>query len=146
MALFNMPRCCAGLAILFLMIAVSGCGGGPEIVPARGKVLYQGQPVPNGVVMFQPVSGQPARGDIQPDGTFVLGTNSERDGATVGPNQVRVVSRGAAESAPTDASQGEVGAGKPLVPEKFGSYGTSGLTIEVTRDRTEPYEIVLEDE
>ena len=49
---------------------LAGCGPGeephPETVPVQGKVTYQGQPVPKGTVTFQPASGQPAVGEIQP--------------------------------------------------------------------------------
>src|SRR5262249_7863155 len=54
-----------------------GCGPAeshPETVPVQGKVTYKGQPVPRGTITFQPDAGQPATGEIQPDGSYRLGT------------------------------------------------------------------------
>ena len=74
-----------------LMLAVfAGCNGGPKMTPVTGKVMYNGNPLEFGVVMFQPSSGQPARGDIQPDGTFTLSTYRLNDGVVLGKHKVRI--------------------------------------------------------
>ena len=42
---------------LLLIVSLAGCGGGPKIVPAKGKVLLDGEPLKFGGVMLQPESG-----------------------------------------------------------------------------------------
>src|SRR5436190_15065410 len=54
---------------LFTLVILAGCNHGPKMTPVTGKVIYNGRPLEFGVVMFQPPSGQPAQGKIQPDGT-----------------------------------------------------------------------------
>src|SRR5262249_47233374 len=125
-------------------VSLAGCGGGPQITPVSGKVVYKNQPLTSGLVMFQPASGQPARGEIQPDGTFVMETFGNGDGATIGVNQVRVVARKAPKN--TDPTRGEVGVGELTLPEKLASYGTSGIEITVEAGKTEPYVITLPEE
>ena len=72
------------LALSALLIGSSpGCGGKsqfPETLPVSGKVTYKGQPVTKGTVTFQSDTGQPATGEIQPDGTYRLSTFAEKDG------------------------------------------------------------------
>lgn len=72
-----------------------GCGGGSEqltVAPVSGKVLCNGEPVTEGLVLFSPVNsaevknkpGKAGSGDIQPDGTFVITTYASGDGAVIG--------------------------------------------------------------
>src|SRR6476620_3166559 len=75
---------------LLLLLLLAGCNRGPKMVPVTGKVIYNGKPLEFGVVMFQPPSGQPAQGKIQPDGTFTLSTYRLNDGAVVGKHKIRV--------------------------------------------------------
>ncbi len=80
------------------MVAVwSGCGGvsNQQLAPVKGKVVYDGQGVKGGTVTFRPVGGgkpgmpgKAASGEVQQDGTFVLGTFKTGDGATVGKCEV----------------------------------------------------------
>ena len=133
------------LSLLFVTLATTGCSRGPEIVPVSGKVLYNGEPLKFGGVMFQPPAGQPARGTIQPDGTFVLTTDDSGDGATVGTNRVRVTCYQAQDpSAP--ASEGEAALGKLLIPKKYSDIDTSGIEIEIPRGGRDDVVIELKDE
>jgi len=100
--------CFVVLALGFLMTA-SGCpkgGAAYKTAPVKGKVIYNGQPVTSGGIHFQPIAvegaaatnpGQPANGQVQSDGTFVLSTYKEGDGAVVGKHKVSYIpaSRGA---------------------------------------------------
>ncbi|QDV71939.1 hypothetical protein [Botrimarina mediterranea] len=121
-------------------VVMSGCGSTQELAPVRGKVTYKGKPLTTGVVMFQPLSGPPARGRIQPDGTFELEMLGEGAGAPLGTNRVRVSSR-----EPSADTATETALGKLLIPKRYTDFATSGLTVEVAADRTEPYLIELED-
>jgi hypothetical protein len=129
----------AGLWIVALGV-VAGCNDGPELAQVSGTVFYNGKPVESGVVMFQPPTGEMARGKIGPDGRYVLETLGQSEGVLPGTCKVRVSVR----ATPPDAN-GEVGLGKLLIPEKYTDFGRSGLTFEVTPDRTEPYDIQLTD-
>src|SRR5688500_17796317 len=70
-------------SILALTAFASGCGKSPyDLAPVHGKVTLNGEPLTNAKVMFAPIaksesrkSGKPAFGVLQPDGTFVLGTD-----------------------------------------------------------------------
>ena len=83
-------------AIFALLVAtVTGCGsGGAAIGKVNGKVVANGQPVTGGSLTFAPIgSGNespapPANGQVKEDGTFVLSTNAQGDGAAVGKHQV----------------------------------------------------------
>src|SRR5438045_7936151 len=75
---------------LCMLVVLAGCNRGPKMVPVTGKVIYNGRPLEFGVVMFQPPSGQPAQGKIQPDGTFNLSTYRLNDGVVLGKHKVRI--------------------------------------------------------
>jgi len=77
---------------LCLLTVQLGCSKSPyDLAPVTGKVTVDGQPLPDGQVMFAPratsgnaKAGKPAFGNLQPDGTFSLSTYAEGDGAVVG--------------------------------------------------------------
>ena len=130
--------------VAIIALTTAGCSRGPEIVPVRGKVLYNGEPLAFGSVMFQPPGGQPARATIQSDGSFVLTTEAEGDGATVGPNRVRITSYEAQN--PAAASEGEARLGKLLIPRRYTDIDTSGISVEVPRGGKDDIVIELTDE
>jgi hypothetical protein len=114
------------------MLLLSGCDRGPQLAPVRGKVLFDGKPLEFGSVMFQPKSGQPARSEIRPDGTFELTTIRQGDGAVVGANHVRVTCwEGQRPAAPGAGQDAEAALGASLIPKKYMSFEHSGITIEV---------------
>ena len=66
--------------------------------PVRGTVTIAGQPLAIGRVLFAPASkgdglnaGKPALGVIQPDGSYVLSTYGDEDGAVVGDHTVTIL-------------------------------------------------------
>jgi len=92
------------------LLIFAGCGqkSGAEykVAPVRGKVIYNGQPVTSGGIRFRPIEvpgakegslGKPATGEVKSDGTFVLSTYGDGDGAVVGKHEVSYipVSKGA---------------------------------------------------
>lgn len=81
------------LGNLFLVVVFVGCGGGKSSV--TGKVTTKGEPVKGGSLTFAPISAasgtgdkavpaRPAVGKVKDDGTFVMGTDKESDGAPPG--------------------------------------------------------------
>src|SRR5688572_28324839 len=86
------PHLCFS-AIVLLLAASVGCGGSStKMAPVAGKVLLDGEPVTIGYVTTMPLAGPGAKGVIQPDGSFVLGTLTESDGASIGAHRVSIAS------------------------------------------------------
>lgn len=81
---------------VFLLFVLSGCSKSPyDLAPVTGTVSVDGQPLPDGQVMFAPratsgsaKAGKPALGNVRADGTFSLSTYSDGDGAVVGEHLV----------------------------------------------------------
>ena len=78
------------LVTLCRLLSCWGCGqaDGPwsgQTVPVKGKVTYKGKPLTQGTVSSSPrIPAARPHGNIQPDGTFVLTTFKEGDGAVAG--------------------------------------------------------------
>ena len=114
-----------------------GCGRRITLVPAEGRVTLDGKPLEFGAIMVQPTAGPAAQGKINSDGTFRLGTFKPDDGAIPGPAKVRVICR-------TDVTQpgGERAYGPSLIPDRYGRFDTSGITVEI-KAGTDPLDIAL---
>jgi hypothetical protein len=91
--------CPGALAILTMLAASTGCGGGGDFATATagGRLLCDGQPVPHVTVIFEPlpngnaaITGKQAIGETDDKGEFQLSTYDPRDGAVVGKHRVRV--------------------------------------------------------
>jgi hypothetical protein len=129
-------------ALLLLLTTLLGCGSEFDLPPMQkvsGIVTLDGAPVTRGNVQFQPdaaqgAKGPPANGAIGPDGHYEL-TTAGSPGAVVGKHQVLVEAR-ALPKDETDTLPA------PLVPEKYFSFSTSGITKEVTA--AAPNEINIE--
>jgi hypothetical protein len=124
---------------LSALVTGSTCGCGskrelPETVPIQGKVTYGGHPVPKGTITFQPDSGQTATGEIQPDGTYRLGTFAEKDGAVPGHHKVMIIANDADPTKMPGSSPGYKPP-KDLVPKKYAQLDTSGLEATVTKEQ-----------
>ncbi len=133
-------RLLASLTVLSVVGFLCGCTQTPSVVPVSGKVLYNGEPLPFGIVMFQPEKGQAAQGEIQPDGSFQLSTYGPNDGAVPGRHKVSVRCFSTQKAG---ADGGDAGApGRLLIPQQYTRFGMSGLSAEVKPGSTEP--IVLE--
>lgn len=124
--------------IVFVLLAVAGCGSGEITYPVRGTVTYQdGTPVTTGMVEFDPLAADDtkrfnARGLIHSDGTYFLTTFEEGDGAVPGRHRVLVQ-----EPYPNvDIEEGE-SVGSHSIDPKYWRYGTSGLEFEVREGENE---------
>jgi hypothetical protein len=132
---------------LAVLLTVLGCGGPEELAPASGKVLYKGKPLAFGSVMFQHTSGgQPSQGEIQPDGTFEMSTFDANDGARIGPNLVSIFCYESQDPArKAQRSAGEQSLGRLLIPRKYTLFSSSGLRIDVSPNKNDPFVFELQD-
>jgi hypothetical protein len=119
----------AGFGIGVLVGAMAAGCGGEGLYPVGGKVSFKdGTPVPGGLVVFEPTNPamkEGARGDIQPDGTFRLGTRKEGDGAREGHYRATVAV----------PYRFEGGGFKPVIHPRFEQLDSSKLEFTVTRDQ-----------
>jgi hypothetical protein len=109
-------------AAVLLSLAAMGCGN--RLYPVHGKVILEdGKPLTKGLVVFESQGGEKpvtARGDVQPDGTYQLGTRRPGDGAPAGRYRVLISPRVDVDS-PQPAG----------FDNRYMDFDTSGLTFEV---------------
>lgn len=130
-----------GLGVLAALtgLLLLGCGPtGPKMGQVSGRVTYKDQPVPKATVTFAPkaAGGLPAIGITDDAGNYQLTTTNPRDGALEGEHLVSIVAQ-APYDGPLPPGAGAAmleelqAQGKPLIPERFFSSTTSGLTADV---------------
>jgi hypothetical protein len=129
-------------------VLVLGCGdetGLGRRYPVSGTVTYKGQAVAKGSISFRPTEGggRPASGNIA-GGTYSLTTAADNDGALPGTYQVSIIARDADVTKAQEEARAKNKvvflqkvaaqthkAAKSLIPTKYESPNTSGLTREV---------------
>jgi hypothetical protein len=129
-------------------VLVLGCGDDTGLgrrYPVSGTIRYQGKPVEKGLISFRPTdpAGRAAGGTIAA-GMYSLETAGNRDGALPGTYKVSIIARDVdvakalAEAkaknprVPWQLAEYEAQKkGKSLVPTKYNSPETAGLTREV---------------
>ena len=132
--------------VLFLLVAIVGCGGdsGPRLASVKGKVTFNGKPYAKGIVTFEPKDGGPsATSPTAENGDFEL-WSAGRKGAVIGQHKVVVTTvveatTDAAPAAPTSSddpayAQQVFGGGnaaynaakqiKDPIPEKYNKSST----------------------
>jgi hypothetical protein len=120
-----------------LLAALTGCGdGSPKIVKVNGTLTYQGKPVTNAIINFQPEAGRLSWAETDEQGRFKINYDRHQDGAVVGKHKVWMDLRPA-----TNAEREAVMQGKkpPLSKEMtafFDKYSAekSTLTVEIKPD------------
>lgn len=126
-----------GLLLIAVALAIAGCSRGNrlETAPVHGKVTYQAKPLPTGSVIFVPVTAGPtAEANLQPDGTYTLGTYDENDGVVPGEYKVMIIAMSESPT-PLEAEDVKPGAGpKSLIPSRYGDTEKSGLRATVKAD------------
>jgi hypothetical protein len=121
------------ITLFFSLFLIIGCGNGQ--ISLRGKVTFSddGSPVTKGTVLF--VQGEfQASGDIQPDGSYVVGSYTSKDGLPPGRYEVSVIGA-------TETLQGETL--RTIIDPKYETASTSGLTINVDSS-TKNYDLKLD--
>ncbi len=156
---------CALLSLLVLGFA--GCGGGSIApVPVSGKVALKGKPIEGALVTFHSGGtggGRSASGRTAADGTFKLTTNRTNDGAQPGDYTITIAKQESKSggSSGVDISSGDFGAAygqmmgaagsnnmakvmKDVLPAKYASAASSGLTRTVVKGEENVFEFDLE--
>jgi hypothetical protein len=127
-----MRRWLATLAPMAVLLGVAGCGGG--LYPVSGRVVFEdGSPLDEGVVICELNGAQKpvmARGTLQRDGSFRLGTSRPGGGAPPGQYRVLVVPRSLNQFEQEKQLP-------PIIDRKFEAFETSGLTLEVKQGNNE---------
>ena len=127
---------------LFTLMCVgsfSGCGEAAKpwekVVPASGQIMFEGKPAEGAQITLYPKAADfPA--SIRPSATtvaggkFVLGTHGAADGAPAGEYSASVV-----WFKVVDVGSGPV-RGDNVLPAKYASENTSGLTIVINETDT----------
>lgn len=129
----------SGVWLLAAISAAASAGCGVErgdLAPVRGTVTLNGDPVTHGHVFAKPASGRTAVGRIQPDGSFVLGTHTDADGAQIGEHTLTL--------APPRSDEGAPPPGAVVPPTKYTSPRTSGLRLLVPVEGLTDHRIELE--
>jgi hypothetical protein len=125
-------------AIVVLSLLLSGCRPSyqRETAPVRGQVTVDSQPATSGYVVVVPASGRMAKGIIQNDGSFIMGTYEADDGVQLGTHPVVV------HPVPAEENFSRKLPG-PTIPERYGISSTSHLQIEVTEKGNENWRLDL---
>jgi hypothetical protein len=131
------------LVPLLLAVVFSGCG--PKLPPGAKPtkkitvtVTYKGAPVEGAVVTFVNQEGPPsANGRTDAQGKARMKTYIDGDGATLGSHKVMIEKSIAEGGQNVDQNSPEYNPNAPpaivkyLIPQKYSSIATSGLTAEV---------------
>ena len=156
------PSLMAAFVTCGLVFATVGCNNGPEkpdhipdLTPLTITVMYNGQPVEGASVLLAPKSGQfSAAGNTNAAGQAVMKTDGMYEGVVPGAYRASVTKRedldidfGPSPSDPAEYAEWEQKlknqpVPKYLVPEKYSSFGSSGLTVTVAEG--EPGETTFE--
>lgn len=143
------------LAVTFVALAMAGCAKDkwtqqrPKVVRTAGRVIYKGQPLEGAHITFtNPAAKVSAYGRTDADGKFTLTTFEPNDGAVPGTQQVSVSKVKLINPLDPNIDRTATTAKLPkterrwLIPQRYGSMQTSGLTVDIPEDGKE--DIVLE--
>ena len=123
--------------LLFSLLVLAGCG---DKVPLKGKVVFSddGSPLTAGRICLT-TDTYFSRGEIKPDGTFVVGSEKATDGLP--PGTYRVYIAGAEKLIGEDEMGKEVT--ESIIDPKYASAETSGIVVDVTPS-TKSIEIIVD--
>lgn len=110
-----------------LLGVLAGCS---DNVALKGKVVFSDDksPVPVGTVSFETETFS-ARGELNPDGTFTVGSLKTNDGLPAGTYRVAITNAVKVLSVSDDENFAVT---EPLIDEKHADARTSGITVDVT--------------
>jgi hypothetical protein len=111
---------------LTALLIITACNGGK--VKLGGKVTFtDGTPLGVGEVYFQTPTYE-ARGILKPDGTYVVGSISDKDGLPKGKYNVYIFGAQKPSGKTEDGMNVKM---VSLIDEKYLSPETSGITVDI---------------
>jgi hypothetical protein len=127
-SLNQLLRAAATTISLATLLVLAGCSDGRlKTAPVKGTVTYNGKPVPQGSIMFQPEQGPVATANIK-NGSYSLKTYRNDDGAILGKHKVTVISL---EDQSGRLPEQRNPLPPPIVPLQYSFPDKSGLTAQV---------------
>lgn len=144
----------AGCGIAFILFLTFGCSGkatnrpvnGPKPYPAHGVVRIDGKPMSEATIVMESRNGGPAASAIsKSDGTFVLTTYDDGDGAPAGDYAV-IVMQYETPKVPAGFNADTSAPTKPpalISPAKYSDFSQSGLTTTIKPDGENVIELEL---
>ena len=129
------------LVLVASVTIVAGCGS--DRLPTydvTGTVVFpDGSALPGGWIVCESAEhGLAARGIIDTDGSYRLGTYAAADGAVAGRHLVAITPAPPAEYDP------DRGGAAPLVDPRFMHMDTSGIEFEVQADAVNQFKLVVD--
>lgn len=113
------------MLLLFLAVALAGCGTGDGLMPITGEVNYQGKPLEYGTVTFVSPRTRQATAEIA-DGKIVnVTTKKSNDGLAPGEYRVTITALDRSEK------YRDTMVPPSLIPRKYADYSTSELTATI---------------
>ena len=142
------------LAMLILLVATGlflGCSskandkwtrGRPPVYPATGQITYNGEPVAEAVVTFQPVdeTGRGGSAVTDSEGFFEAQTFDPGDGLTVGTHRVAVHKVQLVDASGNVVTEIREPGGlreKSLVPKRYANFEKSKLEVTIEEDEND---------
>jgi hypothetical protein len=125
-----------------LLSSIAGCrdDGRLPTYAVTGKVVFSdGTPLPGGWIIFEsPEHKLAARGIIEKDGTYRLGTYEQEDGAVAGRHLVAIV------PASPEGFDPDKTTAPPILDPKYSHMDRSGIEQEVQADGENDFTITVE--
>lgn len=118
----------ARLSVLVWLLAVSACGSADKMYDVRGKVTFQGQSVAEGdVQLIDEKTGRGAQVELKADGTYETRLHAGLYKVVITPPYLVDNSSGMPNPKYKKVNN---------IPTKYHSTATSGLTADVSAERT----------
>jgi hypothetical protein len=124
------------LTVSFLIPAIlcSSCGSKEQkpLVAVKGRVLFEGKPVPHALVVFHPLAAEGSvrpRAQVAEDGSFKLTSYATHDGAR--PGEYRVTVEWWLTRATAKTPEGSNLTPTNRLPARYGKAETSGLLVRI---------------
>ena len=123
---------------ILLLLPLVGCGRSYYTVPVSGLVTYNGKPVADAAVMFQPVNGgPPVSGSTDSSGRYIAKTNNIL-GIAPGSYKVAISKQTYSQTASKAPNVEEIGGGYYAtyhIPKTYANANDSGLTAQIEGPR-----------
>jgi hypothetical protein len=140
------PRMVGWLVAIAVAALNSGCGSvkTPPTAKVSGTVTYNGSPLANVTVTFQPSQGRPASGVTDSSGKFTLSTFGKNDGALPGNHRISIAPNSADVPMPETPEEAEKPPKLPF-PARYTNAETSMLTAVVEKGKANNFPLQLTD-